>query len=57
MSIPSLLPRGAVWQQSGNIDLNAFAGQSIYILIESADAGSGSLVEAGVDDLSILVTP
>ena len=34
--------------------LNDFAGQSIYILIEAADYGTGSLVEAAVDDVLII---
>ncbi len=33
--------------------LNSFAGQTIYLLIEAADAGSGSLVEAAIDDVLI----
>jgi aminopeptidase S len=42
----------AIWG-SFNVNLNNFAGQTIYILIEAADAGGGSLVEAGVDDVRI----
>src|SRR5262249_22261296 len=34
-------------------DISAFNGQTIHILISAADAAGGSLVEAGVDDLSI----
>ena len=33
--------------------LNAFAGQTIRIVIEAADAATASLVEAGVDDVKI----
>ncbi len=33
--------------------LNSFAGQTVYLLIEAADAGTASLVEAAVDDVSI----
>ena len=33
--------------------LNAFAGQTIRLLIEAADAGTASLVEAGIDDVRI----
>ncbi len=36
-------------------DLNSFAGQVIYLLIEAADNGAGSLVEAAIDDVEILV--
>ena len=46
--------RDASWS-SVSVSLNAFAGQTIQIQFEAADNGSGSLVEAGVDDL--LVTP
>ena len=42
----------AVWA-STSVSLNSFAGQTVYILIEAADAGSGSLIEAGVDDVRI----
>jgi hypothetical protein len=35
-------------------DISAFAGQSVYILIEAADNGSPSLVEAAVDDVLIM---
>ncbi|MCM3872103.1 MAG: carboxypeptidase regulatory-like domain-containing protein [Pyrinomonadaceae bacterium] len=42
-----------VWA-TATIDLSAFAGQTIRILIEAADAGSPSLIEAGVDDVRIV---
>jgi len=32
--------------------LDAFAGQTVYLLIEAADGGGGSLVEAAIDDVS-----
>lgn len=35
------------------VDISAFAGQSVRILIVAADASGGSLVEAGVDDVVI----
>ena len=35
------------------MSLNSFAGQIISILIEAADAGSPSLVEAAIDDVTI----
>lgn len=38
---------------TANINLNAFAGQSVRILIEAADASTASLVEAAVDDVRI----
>jgi len=36
-----------------DVDISSFAGQTIHILIEAADAAGGSLVEAGIDDVSI----
>ena len=42
----------AVWE-SFSTSLDAFAGQTIYLLIEAADASSGSLIEAGIDDVVI----
>ena len=35
------------------MSLNAFAGQTIWILIEAADGGGASLVEAAIDDIAI----
>ena len=34
-------------------NLSAYAGQTVYILIEAADASGASLVEAAVDDVLI----
>ena len=42
----------AVWD-TASVSLNAFAGQTIYLLIEAADAAGGSLVEAAIDDVEI----
>jgi hypothetical protein len=42
-----------VWATSPNISLNAFAGQTIRIRIQAADASGASLVEAAVDDVRI----
>jgi hypothetical protein len=36
-----------------SLNLNAFAGQTIRLRVEAADASPGSLVEAGVDDVRI----
>ncbi|CRK56677.1 Aminopeptidase Y (Arg, Lys, Leu preference) [Alloactinosynnema sp. L-07] len=44
--------RGGVWE-SGSADLTAFAGRSVHLLVESADAGSGSLWEAAIDDVAV----
>jgi hypothetical protein len=41
-----------VWE-SISLSLNGFAGQTIYLLVEAADAGTPSLVEAAIDDLSV----
>ena len=38
---------------TASASLNAFAGQTVRILIEAADAATASLVEAAVDDLRI----
>ena len=37
-----------------NVSLNAFAGQTVYLLVEAADAGPAGLVEAAIDDLLII---
>lgn len=42
----------AVWT-TATVNLSQFAGQTIRILIEAADASGASLVEAGVDDVRI----
>ncbi len=38
---------------STTVSLNAFAGQTVRIQIEAADAGTASLVEAAVDDVRV----
>jgi hypothetical protein len=42
----------AVWA-AASASLNPYAGQSIRILVEAADASGASLVEAAVDDVTI----
>jgi hypothetical protein len=37
-----------------NVNLSAFAGQTVYLLIEAADADAESLVEAAIDDIVIV---
>ncbi|MCS1352166.1 M14 family zinc carboxypeptidase [Mechercharimyces sp. CAU 1602] len=44
--------RDASWS-TRDLDLSAYAGKTIRLQIEAADAGSASLVEAGFDDLLI----
>jgi len=39
---------------STSVSLNAFAGQTIRIRIEAADASTASLVEAGIDDVRVI---
>lgn len=38
---------------SFSTNLNSFAGQTIYLLVEAADNAGGSIVEAGIDDVEI----
>lgn len=38
---------------STSVSLNAFAGQTVRIRIEAADASTASLVEAGIDDVRV----
>jgi uncharacterized protein (DUF486 family) len=44
--------RPGAWAQA-SVDLSAFAGQSVALQFEAADAAGGSLIEAGIDDVSI----
>ncbi|MGI5185695.1 M14 family zinc carboxypeptidase [Dactylosporangium sp. CA-152071] len=44
--------RDASWS-TGSVNLSAYAGQSVRILFEAADASTASLVEAGVDNVVI----
>ena len=43
---------GATWT-TGSVNVSAFRGQTIRLRIEAADAGTPSLVEAGVDNVLI----
>jgi len=45
----------AVWE-SFSSDISNFAGQTVTLLIAAADAGTGSLVEAAIDDVLIQAT-
>jgi aminopeptidase S len=45
--------RDGAWA-AATVDVSAFAGQSVRVLVEAADASTASLVEAGVDDVKIL---
>lgn len=65
VSVISGATRTTVFQQLGaatnvnaafataTVNLSSFAGQTIRILIETADAGTASLIEAAVDDVRI----
>ncbi|MFD0684392.1 M28 family peptidase [Actinomadura fibrosa] len=44
--------RAGAWQTQ-TADISAYAGQSVRILVDAADAGTGSLVEAGLDTIKI----
>ncbi len=44
--------RNGAWSLS-NVDISAFAGQTVRIQVEAADASGASLVEAGIDDVKI----
>jgi choice-of-anchor B domain-containing protein len=44
--------RAGAWA-TASVNLSAFAGQSVRILVSAADAATGSLVEAGIDDVLI----
>ncbi|WP_219517239.1 M14 family zinc carboxypeptidase [Nonomuraea ceibae] len=48
--------RDAAWSVA-TANLNAFAGQTVRIVVEAADAGTASLVEAAVDDVRITQQP
>jgi hypothetical protein len=43
---------GAAWLTT-SVDISAFAGQIVRIVIEAADASTASLVEAAIDDVKI----
>jgi carboxypeptidase T len=46
----------AVWKEA-TINLDAYAGQAVRVLIEAADGGHDSLVEAAVDDVRVYQQP
>jgi len=45
--------RNGAWALN-SVNISSFAGQSVRILIQAADSSTASLVEAGVDDVSIV---
>ncbi|TDE16112.1 M4 family metallopeptidase [Actinomadura sp. 6K520] len=44
--------RAGSWQ-TATYDLSAYAGQSVRLVVEAADAGTASLVETGLDNVQI----
>lgn len=42
----------AAWA-TASVNVSSFAGQTVYLLIEAADASTASLVEAAIDDVKI----
>ena len=44
--------RAAAWTSS-TVDISAFAGQTVRIVVEAADASTASLVEAAIDDVVV----
>jgi carboxypeptidase T len=44
------------WATTGSISLDAFAGQTVRIVVEVADASTASLVEAAIDDVRVTGT-
>jgi len=44
--------RAAGWQ-SASVNISGHAGQTVRILVDAADAGTASLVEAGIDNIKI----
>lgn len=51
-SLGAAANRNGAWTPV-SLSLNAFAGQTVRIRFEAADASTASLVEAGVDDLRV----
>ena len=46
--------RSAVWTPFST-DISAYAGQSIQLLVAASDSSNGSLVEAGFEDISLMI--
>ncbi|MFF0243480.1 M28 family peptidase [Streptosporangium sandarakinum] len=44
--------RNGAWA-AAEVDVSSYAGQTVRILVEAADASTASLVEAGIDDVKI----
>ena len=48
--------QNAVWTHA-TVNLDAFAGQTVKLLVQAADGANDSLVEAAVDDVRVYQTP
>ena len=48
--------RNARWQ-SVSVALDAWAGQTVTLLVQATDAAAGSLIEVAVDDVRVFQTP
>ena len=48
--------RNAAWQRA-TVSLDDFAGQTVRLVVEAADGGPDSLVEAQLDDVRVYQTP
>jgi hypothetical protein len=48
--------RNAVWTPV-SVNLDAYAGQTVRVLIQAADGAGDSLVEAAVDDVRVYQQP
>ena len=49
-------PRNAIWT-AVSVDLDAFAGQTLRLVIEARDAGADGLIEAAIDDVRVYQRP
>jgi hypothetical protein len=49
-------PGGPAGAGLATVDLSAVAGRNVRFVVEAVDAGSDSLLEAGLDDLKITQT-
>lgn len=45
--------RGGYWATFRTQDISAYAGRTGYFLYQASDTGSGSILEAGLDDLTV----
>jgi hypothetical protein len=53
LNVPAAaIDRDAAWT-TASVDISAFAGQTVRLQIEAADASTASLVEAAVDDVRV----